>query len=160
MRLDFPAVVTAAYIAANAINAHMLSSPFVTLLNDSTRQPQETAGPQASFHEKCFPPDPALSSSFVVGTGQGKTGRREAEICSSLPAVPTDPSTWHGVSTLSWTVVFLLSSWLIFFSTCSHPKGLQCDLRPLPVLFFLAEQVCRCTIQYPQILPLVALKTY
>lgn len=72
MRFDYPAVVTAAYIAANAINAHMLSSPLVSLLNDFTQQPQEMAGPQAGLHKKLFPSDPRLSSSSssVAGTEQ------------------------------------------------------------------------------------------
>lgn len=67
----------------------MLPSLFVTLLNDFTRQPQETAGPQAGLHEKHFPSDPRpFPLSFVAGTGQEKTGRYEAGFCSSLP---TDP---------------------------------------------------------------------
>lgn len=117
MRFDYSAVVTAAYIAANAINTHMLSSPFVMLLNDFTQQPHGTAGPQVGLHKKHFPSDPRpSSSSFVAGTGQENTGRYDAGFCSSLPAVPTDPSAWHDILTLSWTVLFLLLSWLNFFN--------------------------------------------
>lgn len=53
-RFDYSAVVTAAYIAANAINTHMLASPLVTLLNDFTQQPQERAGPQAGLYKSIF----------------------------------------------------------------------------------------------------------
>lgn len=132
MRFDYSAVVTAAYIAANAINAHMLPSPFVTLLNDFTQQPQETAGPWAGLHKQYFPSDPRPSSScFVAGMGQEKTGSYEAGFYSSLPTVPTDPSAWHDVLTLSWMVLFLLLSWLNFFNLLlSHRTSMWFEVFP------------------------------
>lgn len=66
-----------AYIAANAINIHRLSSSFVTLLNYLTHESQETAGPQAGLHKKHFPSDPRLpsTSSCCWRDRARKTGR-------------------------------------------------------------------------------------
>lgn len=125
---DYPAVATAADIAANATNAQVLASPVVARLNAFARQPQVAAGPRGGLLGRLFPSDLTPScSSAAIATGPEGTGRCKAGSCSSSPTLSSNPPAWHDTLTLCLVILFLLSPSGRIFATCSHPKRCQCS---------------------------------